>query len=555
MVCNIGFMPFMNYMGFGMPYNYYRQPYMSIYGNSYNSYMNNYAAAKGTMDGQRDVLEISYSCLIENLNNFVVQTSGAKADEKLTQEELEQYNELQTKAQELLQRVQNYGFASQNVAVLKAIDDINLMKREYHLLKEAESQLSNAAKTRQVEETQTNPSTETNPSVETNPSNSSEPSDSPEPIEPPTPEEAQNSVIDDYNNNTKPLIKDLLDNKYIGPEDRKAIQEKQKEIEKAIKDNKSAEEISKLCDELNTLYEGVHSRTELNTVSEDYRKNIVPGINELLNNPDISYTEEKNIKDKQNEIEGAINTGASPEEVRKLCDEMEELLNSTKQRIDCAKSVEEHLKLQEKVIKFKENVSTYLNKNKKYIAKDRLDAINNKIKKLESAILCNASKEDLQKIYDELKQLFVIIKSPIDKQLDAADEICQALHDAENIVGRFSFITGPNKDAQKTIEDNVGSIKKDNLLYVLNEWEKLFNHSGYGNNCLLKSLYEKCSGCSSIKNKITDTLAAVCEEYARSKNCYNKISKQISILNGNGSDSEKIAAFKEIIIEINKMNN
>ena len=505
MVCNnIGFMPW-GYSQWSMPYNVVNFPFG--YGQP------TWATITGIQKANKMLLEIHYSGLLSDVNCLIITLQTKMANPNLTSQEQEKYNLMLNSAMCLMQRIDNFGRNSANIYIFGARNAINQYNNEYKRLKSAETALSQSISKRTVStQTTSTPATSTpatSTPVASTPVTSTPVTSTPVASTPVTSTPATSTPATSTPTTSTPVA------------------------------------------------DGVDSADEAQTVEqvkELYEKDLQKDIDEMIKDPNISAEDKKALEEKKKELEKAIEENKPLDEIKRLFNELSQLMVDTISRMEETKSAKDAKELKSlltNATNLVRNIRQYNKDYKKYT--DRADRVklSDKMQELMNAVASRQPKDEIKRIYNELNALFTSIKGNVDKYITQADGICGAILKASDGVD-WCWPWSGDTDSEKAIKASVNKINKTNVRAVLNRWNDVFKPST-GDSCLLETIYGEFKTDSSSKTEITQKLTKAIEEYAKSKGALNKVSGQLQIINGDGSYSAKYNAFNKIITLLNNM--
>ncbi len=212
------------------------------------------AAQRGKAEGEKEVLRIKYSVTLNSVTNFIEELTNLLKTEGLPETGKQELEQIKTKAEALKQKMEEYATTSANKKTTTAIEEVEAMLGELIELKEnATATAQKIAATKQKEKIEEE-KTEKQEKVE----KTQKPDNTQKPAETEQPGNVENEgeiKIEDIKNNfaelktlTDEILKEYQND--ITEEDKKAIADKQKALEEAIKAEKPIEELTKLYNDL-----------------------------------------------------------------------------------------------------------------------------------------------------------------------------------------------------------------------------------------------------------------------------------------------------------------
>ena len=215
----------------------------------------------------KDLAQIKFASMTTDLNGLISQIDSALASGDLTDGQRAELENKKAEAEDMLNRLEDFAKKSDK-DIYEALPELTAMqKNEFYPLRDSVNDLLNKIQNGE----------DVSPTL--------------------TPEQ----ISDDYENNTKPAIEEILNNPDVSDEDKKAIEEKQKELEKAIEDGKSQEELNRINNELNDLIDEVNGKLndlQIDEIKDQLKNETKPAIEEMLKNPEVSDEDKQALRDK-----------------------------------------------------------------------------------------------------------------------------------------------------------------------------------------------------------------------------------------------------------------
>lgn len=257
----------------------------------------------------------------------------------------------------------------------------------------------------------------------------------------------------------KPEIDKLIASPNLDAETKKAIQEKQKELEKAIEEGKPQEEVQGLYQELIDLVNGAKDKAAL----EEQK---------------IAEKEAQDLAQVKNDIDTEVKNFEASE------------------------------------LSPGHDLALYLSPKDKKLLKDKMDAI-------KAAKDAGKTSAELRKMLNDMKANIEKIKKETQQIQKESVEIATKIYEAAKGIDISWFGINTTKN-EKIIKEYAAKINEKNVLGVLTAWEMGGYRSGSGDNCLFETIAGEFTRQSTI-NSIIDPILSAFEKYAKNNGLTNKI--------------------------------
>ena len=356
-------------------------------------------------------------------------------------------------------------------------------------------------------------------------------------------------------------IDEIKDNENLTDEEKKALTDKLAELDKAIADGKSPEEIQDIIDDLTELKDRANSKIY-------YYENVKPQIEAILNDNKISDADKKAIQDKQKELEKAINRNKPLSEINKLKSELLELIENVGKIQEQNQQEEEISNLQNEInlaTKNMEDINNWLTEKGKYLSsyqkKDSEFAYYvEELKKYMVENKDNLSYEQLHKLRVGMMEKFNELKRYTETLLNYSTEICGQIYEsALRDNNRLIFGDSEYTTDEKNIIKNIKKLNKFNIFVFLKKWEDSYRQSS-GQTCIIETIrheFEEYKGCKTEK-ALTNYILNLIENWAKENNLEEKVKDKIKVIKAkmeehSGNWASRMYDWSEVYNEFNRL--
>ena len=339
-------------------------------------------------------------------------------------------------------------------------------------------------------------------------------------------------IKDKLKNEIKPEIRNLQNDKYLDDEDKRELRDKQKELQDAIRNGASE-------DEIRALYKELKDMITVAKVKSEVGKTIDPD----LDGSYLTNEDKEELQTKVEELENALAEGAPDEEIQERLEEIAEMIEDAKDEINAAKSREnsEYAKAKEKLDKeyqqLKEDIKNSKigegNELSGYLSdKDKKD-LSDLMAKYDKAVQDKKPVTELESIINEIKEKQKALEDKAQSNHDSSFEIADNIYNAA--IGWDTRLIGTGEKEQIII-DNVKAITKDNVIYVLRAWnEKALsrtNKRGRNDICILETISEEFMASSKKQQMLINHILDAVEGYAKENGLYDKAKPYLTTIRG-----------------------
>ncbi len=493
-------------------------------------------------------LDIEYRSLTKNLSDYLSQLDAFVAQTpNLTEEHKQKLEAKKQEALALQKRLQEFAKNSADKDVSEALNTVVGMRNEYYKLrdesialnKQIMSELSNAGNAGNAGGTD-GASDAGNADGADNAGGAGEGN--------PIDNMSGQELLENYEDEIKPKIEELKQSDKLTEADKKAIDDKQKELEKAIADEKTEDEIRSIEKELENLVKGGETKAK-------YETDVKPTIEELKNNSKLDEETKKDIEKKQKALENAITKNRDLGRVAELAEALEAAVEAAQAKVKedaTTKEDENYVKQVEASKKAIETARQDIKNVEMYIPYSSRQDLANLIDLLNKAIEENKPAEEINKLRAQVESMALSLKNAALARKEAADKIAGDIYNASQGI---DIGIGRTKSEQKII-DTVNKINSNNVFDVINRWDEQYKKDS-GETCILHTIYQEFWAEIDIKETLTNKILDALEGYAKSIGVHDKISGYVTIVKsklkrGLGSFSDLYNAFNAIMAELRK---
>ncbi len=501
-------------------------------------------------------LDVEYRSLCANLNDYLTQLDNFVAQTpNLTDEQKQKLEAKKQEALALQKRVEEFAKNSADKNVSDALNEIVGMRNEYYKLRDESIALN-----RQIMSELSNAGNAGNAGGAGDAGNADGAGDAgnadgagdagnSNPIDNMTGQE----LLENYEDEIKPKIDTLKQSDKLTDADKKAIDDKQKELEKAIADGKTEEEIRPIEKELEKLVKG-------GEVKAGYQTDVKPQVDEVLNNDKLSEEDKKDIQKKQKALENAISKNRDLGRVAELAEALDAAVEAAKAKLkenETTQEDENYVKQVEASKKVIENARKDMKDVGIYVPYSSRQDLANLIDLLNKAIEGGKPANEINKLRAQVESLALNLKNDAIKRKESADKIAGAIYEAaDGTDWHWDFWN--RTDAEQKIIDNVNKINGKNVFDVINRWDEAYKKESE-DDCILQTIYAEFATDTEEKGKMTDIILNALVQYAKSIGVHDKISGYVTQIKakypldqGFGYYGTIYRAFNAIMAELRK---
>ena len=348
-----------------------------------------------------------------------------------------------------------------------------------------------------------------------------------------------------YNNEIKPAIRELGKDEYLYEDDKQALKDKQNALRDAIRNGASEEEIKKLYKELQNLI--TESRAKIEVAKLDENPNLSDedkaDLNDKLAELEVAIAEggsdqeiQKILNDLNNMIAEAKDDIAAQEADKVEADNKK--LSEVKEEYE--KAIERYNN--SKIAEGGELYEYLLPADKKQLEKW--------FKAYENAIAKNKPASVVSSIVDNINNIVNTLEENTEKTYQEAVEIAEKIYVASrrnnaNFGKKYS-------EKENIIVENVKKIKKDNVIAVLKAWtagpQRATNSSGENDICILETIYKEFHWYEwngKTRYELTEYILTAIEEYAKENKLEKAARPILSTIRGKIAEKDIEGASKE----------
>ena len=257
---------------------------------------------------------------------------------------------------------------------------------------------------------------------------------------------------------------------------------------------------------------------QIKAVNDKLEKEMKPAIEELMSNPKLSEEDKKKLKEKQEEIEKAIEEKKPKEEIEKLYNEMVDLVNGTKDKLEKA-NLKERKELADNCGDLVEKSSKLVKEEPAFVSKKQRQRIDEKQKALQAAILANKPIEEIKAAYEDLKKTYDEVNNSATDLHKEANSITEAISKGAD---------GPDwgSSGENVITEAVRKINGKNVMAVLKIWQNEYSPK-FNDECLLETIFGEFQVQHTSKSWFANYILNAMEQYAKDNGIYNEVSGKL----------------------------
>ncbi len=471
-------------------------------------------------------LDIEYRSLTKNLSDYLSQLDAFVAQTpNLTEEHKQKLEAKKQEALALQKRLQEFAKNSADKDVSEALNTVVGMRNEYYKLrdesialnKQIMSELSNAGNAGNAGGTD-GASDAGNADGADNAGGAGEGN--------PIDNMSGQELLENYEDEIKPKIEELKQSDKLTEADKKAIDDKQKELEKAIADEKTEDEIRSIEKELENLVKGGETKAK-------YETDVKPAIEELKNNSKLDEETKKDIEKKQKALENAITKNRDLGRVAELAEALEAAVEAAQAKVKedaTTKEDENYVKQVEASKKAIETARQDIKNVEMYIPYSSRQDLANLIDLLNKAIEENKPAEEINKLRAQVESMALNLKNAAITKQKNADKIAGKIY--QNSVGvddEWAIFSMSEKE--KAIYDAVKEINKNNVVDVLVRWEHAYKKNFRDSN-MIETIFGEFMTDDETKAELSQHISKALEDYAKEHKIHDKIAPHIRTIQG-----------------------
>ena len=287
---------------------------------------------------------------------------------------------------------------------------------------------------------------------------------------------------------------------------------------------------------------------DLESLKKAYDESTKPAIDELMKNPKLSAEDKKKIEEKQKELEKAIQENKPFEEIKKLYDELGEMVTGIQDKIN--KAVEQEAEQSKKELaencnKLNENIGELVQEDVSLVPKKDKKVLQEALKELQDAIVAGKSQEEIEEIYGKVNAIYTRIKRSADRLKEEATNIAEQIATAADGADWTSSQEG-------VIQDNVLRLNSKNIMAFLHVWDKDFK-SNFGDRCVLETIFGEFQMNSTAKKHLSNHIFNAMEQYAKDNGIYNQIGGKLSAVRALCKDLGLFTSYAPIYAKFNEL--
>ncbi len=287
---------------------------------------------------------------------------------------------------------------------------------------------------------------------------------------------------------------------------------------------------------------------DLESLKKAYEESTKPAIDELLKNPKLSAEDKKKIEEKQKELEKAIEDNKPFEEIKKIYDELGEMITGIQDKINKAEEqeVEQARKeLAEKCEKLNDGINKLVQEDISLVPKKDKNALKEVQKELQEAIAAGKSQEEIKEIYNKVNAVYTKIKKSADALKQEATGIAEQIATAADGTDWTSSQEG-------IIQTNVLKLNSKNIMAFLHVWDTDFK-SNFGDRCVLETIFAEFKTDSTTKKHLSSHIFNAMEQYAKDNGIYNQVGGKLSAVRALCKDLGLFTSYAPIYAKFNEL--
>lgn len=288
------------------------------------------------------------------------------------------------------------------------------------------------------------------------------------------------------------------------------------------------------------------------SLKKAYDESVKQTIDDIMKNDKVSAEDKKKLEEKQKELEKAIEENKPYEELKKIYDELGEMITGIQDKIKKAEEAEEKQKeqakkdLADKCEKLNENISTLLQEDISLVPKKDKKALKEAQKELQEAIAAGKSQEELNDIYTKINGIYTRIQHTSGALKQEATNIAEQISQA----AKGADIDSSQEDI---IYNNVKKLNSKNIMAFLHIWDRDFKKNHGDDRCVLETIFDEFRLNSDVKKELSTHILTAMEGYAKNNGIYNQVGSKIAAVRALCKDLGLFTRYAPIYAQFNEM--